>query len=240
MSKKKTTSKQMPFWGHIYELRRRLFIIIAALLIFSFAGYYIFPYIVKILIALLKEELYASDITEGFTLRLKFSFILGAILTIPIFLFELILFIIPALKKQEKIILLITTTCAFILFIAGVIFSYKVVMPYSIAFLKSEVFFPENIKRIISYEKFLIFFFQFLLAFGLCFQFPIILIVLLKLGIIKFSFLTKNIKYFIVAIFIIAAILTPPDVQSQIFMAVPLLGLYFLTILIAKIFKIGV
>ena len=84
------------------------------------------------------------------------------------------------------------------------------------------------------------FFFKFIFAFGLCFQFPIILLLLLKLGIMKFSFLTKNFRYFIVAIFVIAMLITPsPDVQSQILLAIPLLFLYLLTIIIAKIFKLG-
>jgi sec-independent protein translocase protein TatC len=239
MMKKKSSLKEMSFWDHIFELRRRIITVLIFLILFSFVGYYLFPYLVKMMIEVLKEELYATLITEGFLTRLKVSVIIGAILTIPVFLFEILAFILPALTKKEKIFILSAVSISLVLFILGVIFSYKIVLPFSISYLKSSEFFPEHVKRIISYEKFISFFFQFLLAFGLCFEFPVILLALLKLGVIKFSFLIKNFRFFIVAIFIIAAVLTPPDVQSQILMAVPLILLYLLTILIAKIFKLG-
>jgi len=79
----------------------------------------------------------------------------------------------------------------------------------------------------------------FLVGFGLCFQFPIVILLILKFRILPFSFFTKNFKYVIIIIFIIAAVITPPDVVSQIMMAIPMLALYALSLLIAKIFGLG-
>jgi sec-independent protein translocase protein TatC len=238
MNKKKSGNREMTFWDHVFELRRRLITLIVFIFLLSIAGYYIFPHIVSILISILKDQLYVTEITEGFLVRLKMSFIIGSILSIPVLLFEILSFIFPALTKKEKTLILFTTILSFLLFVFGIVFSYKFVLPVSITFLK--YFTQENVQRIISYQKFIMFFFKFIFAFGLCFQFPIILLLLLKLGVMKFSFLIKNFRYFIVAIFVIAMLITPsPDVQSQVLLAVPLLILYLLTIVIAKIFKLG-
>ena len=117
--------------------------------------------------------------------------------------------------------------------------SYKSVLPVSIKFLTSSHFFPENVGRLLSYNDFLKFFFTFIIGFGVCFQFPIIILFLLKIGLIKMKFLTKNYKYFIIACFVLAAILTPPDVISQIFLALPMIFLYSLSIIIGKILRLG-
>jgi sec-independent protein translocase protein TatC len=238
MRKKITKNKEMAFWDHIFELRRRLIRLVIFIVLLSIIGYYIFPSIVKILISILKDQLYVTEITEGFIIRLKMSVIIGAFLSIPVLLFEILSFILPALTKKEKVIILTTTILSFFLLIFGIVFSYQFVLPTSIKFLK--YFTQQNVQQIISYQKFIMFFFKFIFAFGLCFQFPIILLLLLKLGVMKFSFLTKNFRYFIVAIFVLAMLITPsPDIQSQILLAIPLLILYLLTIIIAKIFKLG-
>lgn len=231
--------KEMTFWEHIYELRKRVIIVLISITVFSIVGYITFPYYFNFIYEVIKEELHVFNIQEGFTVRLKLSILIGIFLSIPVFIFQAVLFIFPALKKTEKIFFLSGIICSFTLFIFGVIFAYKSVLPVSILFLKSKSFFPNNVVPEFSYEKFVIFFFQFLIAFGLCFQFPIILLLLLKFGIIKMNILTKNFKYVVIVIFIIAAILTPPDWVSQVCMAIPMLVLYILTIIVGKIFKLG-
>jgi sec-independent protein translocase protein TatC len=232
-------NKDMTFWEHIYELRNRLLVVLAAILLFSIAGYILFPHIINIITKTIGEKLYTTTIAEGFLTKIKIAIITGVILAMPVFIIELILFIFPALTIKEKTILLAIIVSSSILFIFGVVFSFKIVLPISINFLKARDFFPENVDRLISYNTFILFFFQFLLCFGICFEFPIIFILLLKLKLIKMDFLTKNFKYFIIIIFIVAAILTPPDAFSQVMMAIPLVLLYLITILIAKIFKLG-
>ncbi len=232
-------NRDMTFWEHVYELRNRLLFVLVAVTLFSIAGYIIFPLIIENIYKILGEKLYATSIAEGFSMRLKISVIFGLILALPLLIIQLLLFIFPALNKKEKTIVLSLVISSFILFVLGVIFSFNVVLPASINFLKSREFFPDNINRLISYNNFITFFFQFLLCFGICFEFPIVIILLLKLNLIKMSFLIKKFKYVVVIIFIIAAILTPPDAFSQVMMALPLLALYLACIIIGKIFGLG-
>src|SRR4030042_7183586 len=96
---KKTNSKSMTYWEHIYELRNRILVAVASILIFSIIGYYIFPDIIKIILDVIKEKLYVTTITEGFLVRIKISIIFGIILSIPIFFYEIIAFIFPALRN---------------------------------------------------------------------------------------------------------------------------------------------
>lgn len=229
----------MTFWEHIYELRKRIFIVFGAVVIFSILGYFLFSYFVDIITEIIGEKLYALDIAEGFITRLRISFLIGFFLSIPILLFELSLFIFPALNKKEKRFMLLLLLTTFILFSLGIIFAFKAVLPISIEFLKSEVFFPDNVDRLISYNNFITFFFQFLVGFGISFQFPIVLLFLMKVGVLKVSVLIKNFKYVVIIIFTVAAIITPPDVVSQIMLAIPMLVLYTLCIILGKIFKLG-
>jgi sec-independent protein translocase protein TatC len=233
-------TKSMPFWEHVYELRNKLLIILVSILFFSVTSYIVFPFYFKFFFNVINENLYATHIAEGFLTRLKVSILVGAFLTIPVFLFELLLFIFPALTKKEKIFFLITILSTFILFISGIVFAFIYVLPISINFLKSKIFYPENVRRLISYNTFVAFFFQFLIGFGLCFEFPIIILLMMKLKLIKLKQLIKYYKYVIIVCFIISAILTPPDIISQISLGVPMIILYTLTIIIGKILKIGV
>jgi sec-independent protein translocase protein TatC len=234
------SKKEMPFWDHIFELRRRLFIFLLTVLVFSISSYIIYPHFFNLIHNIINEDLYAREILEGFMTRLKFSVILGLFLSIPVFLSQLVLFIYPALKRNEKIFFIITIFVTFTLFVAGIVFAYKYVMPVSMRFLKSSNFFPNYVKLQLTYQNFIKFFFQFLIGFGICFEFPVVLILLLKIGLIKQKFLIKNFKYFIIFIFVAAAILTPStDVASQLMLALPMIILFLLTIVIAKIFRLG-
>jgi len=232
-------TKEMPFWEHVYELRRRIFIVLIFALVFTGAGYLFFPYFYRLIASTIGEELYATRITEGFLTRLKVSVLIGLFLSIPAFLFELVQFIFPALKPREKRFMLLLLVCTFLLFILGVWFAYGSVLPISINFLKSKEFFPENVSRLISYQTFITFFFQFLLGFGLCFQFPVVIVFLMRLGLIEVRTLVRFSKYFVIIAFLFSAILTPPDVISQIMLGVPMIALYGICILIGIIFKVG-
>jgi len=231
--------KTMSFWHHVYELRNRMLIVAISVILFSIVGYFIFPHLVKLIVETAKQNLYITQISEGFTVNFKISIIIGVIISIPVFFYEITMFIFPALTKKQKSFVVISLLSCFVLFVLGVFFAYKIVMPMTISFFKSKYFFPDNVNSIISYDTFITFFFQFLLCFGICFQFPVLLLLLLKIGVLKQDFLIKNFRIFIIVIFIISAILTPPDIISQCLMAAPLLLLYLICIIIAKIFKLG-
>ena len=231
--------KRMTFWEHVYEIRNRLLVVMAFTVVFAAGSYLFFPYLFSLVHDVLGEELYATDITEGFVTRLRVSVLTGFFLSIPLLLFQIVLFIFPALKKKEKAVMLSLLLTTFILFLAGLAFAWKTVLPVSVRFLKSRAFFPENVSRLISYRTFISFFFQFLIGFGLCFQFPIALLFLLKAGFLSITGLVKGFKYVIAGIFLVAAIITPPDVVSQILLAVPMILLYLASILTAKLLGWG-
>jgi sec-independent protein translocase protein TatC len=231
---------KMPFWDHVYELRKRLIVLIISIIFCSVLSFLFYPHLFNYIYDVLKEKLLITEITEGFTTTLSASITMGIFFSLPILLFEIILFIFPALKKKEKIIVLVFMTSAFLLFIGGVFFSYKSILPVAVNFFKSDVFFPENVTRFISYQKFIDFFFQFLIAFGICFQFPLVLLLLLKLGILKMATLLKYFRHFIVVIFIVAAVITPgPDVISQLLLAIPMIVLYLISIIAGKLLGWG-
>ena len=229
------SNRSMVFKSHILELRRRLIIVLGTVLVFSVAGYFLFPFIFDFLYKIVSESLYVTKIYEGFITRLKISLLIGVFFSIPVLLFELAAYIFPGLYKKERIIFLLILISAFILFLIGLYFSIQIVMPISMRFLKSRDFFPHNLNRIISYDAFVIFFTQFLIAFGLCFQFPVVVIILLYFKVLRVGLLIKYLKHFIAIIVLVSAILTPPDIISQLLLCVPLIFMYLLCILIGKL-----
>jgi sec-independent protein translocase protein TatC len=237
---KKTKRTTMTFWDHVEELRRRVLVAAVFIVAGTVAGYILFPPVIRIMQASLGEQLYAFQIAEGFFVRLKTAVSIGLFLSLPFLVFELVLFIIPALNGKEKRILFAFLLSSYALFLGGMAFAFKGILPVTMQFLKSSEFFPQNVGRMLSLTEYLDFYLVFLLGFGICFQFPIVMLLVMKLRIVPFSFFTKNFKYFLIAIFIVAAVVTPsPDVVSQIMMAIPMLALYLLTLLVAKLTGLG-
>lgn len=235
MGKKAT----MPFWGHVYELRRRVFVIVAVLAAFSAAGYVVFPWIFDVISRILSEELYVTVLTEGFVTRLRIGFLIGAFFALPVLVFEVAAFIFPALSRKERRFMLLLLIASFILFVGGMVFAFQSVLPISIRFLKSSTFFPQNLHRLLSYQEFISFLFTFLLGFGLCFEFPVVLLFLLKVRVLSLRVMVRSFRWFLIAILAVAAIMTPPDVVSQLMLALPMIVLYLLCILIGKIMRLG-
>jgi sec-independent protein translocase protein TatC len=232
-------SQKIPFWDHVYELRRRLIIAVIFVFVFSVGGFLLYPQIYRFIYEVIKEKLLITEVTESFFTIVAVSITVGLFFSLPILLFEATLFIFPALTKREKTIMLACMVSSFILFTAGIFFAYKLVLPITIDFLTSDIFLPAQMIRLISYHKFITFFVQFLIAFGICFQFPLILLLLLKFKILSTAALLKHFKHFVIGVFVAAAIITPPDVVSQILLAVPLLCLYLTALAVAKLLGWG-
>lgn len=227
--------KKMPFTGHLAELRTRLIWIFTSLGV-GFAMVY--PLSERLLIFLQKplgEKLIMISPTESFMVYLKLSFFGALILSIPMVLYQLWAFIAPGLYPSEKRyalpFVIFTTLC----FALGAIFAYLLVLPIGLKFLLK--FGGDLITPMISVANYVSFVGIMLLAFGFVFEFPIVIVFLTKLGLITPAFLRKNRKYALLGLFVIAAILTPPDVFSQILMAGPLWLLYEISILISTFFE---
>ncbi len=231
--------KRMSFFEHLSELRRCL---IEALLgigvIFSICFYFS-----EEILNLLQGLLNNKNITfifltpaEALWTHLKISLFTAIILALPLILYELWKFVSPGLYEEEKKYALPFILMGIISFFSGVIFSYKIVLVYALNFLLT--YKTKGLVPMISIGAYFDFVFKFLLAFGIIFELPLIIILLTRLGILTPEFLSKNRKYAILINFIIAAILTPtPDVFNQTLMAGPLILLYELGIIGARIFR---
>lgn len=224
----------MTILEHLAELRRRLFVsgiafLGAAVLCFA------------------RVELIRSVITgplgkmpfvflsppEALTANLRLSFIAGAVLALPVFLYQGLAFLFPAFYRREKMFFLAVLSGAFVLFSLGTCFAYRVVLPFSLRFFlgfstaELEPYF--NISDYISFAVFLI------LACGLTFQLPLITWAFGRAGFLSSAFLRRHRKIALLGILILAAVITPPDVVSQLIMAGPLLLLYELGVILVRL-----
>ncbi|MFT6332811.1 MAG: sec-independent protein translocase protein TatC [Lentimonas sp.] len=236
--------KEQTLSDHLKELKIRLIYCLAALLL-AFALSYnfssqIYNFLTQPLIASfenpLDQRIIYTNLTEAFFTYLKLSFLAAFFFTFPFIALQFYLFLAPALyKKEKKFTLNIIFFCP-LLFILGSVMLYEIVLPLAFKFfisfqnLNPPEALPVELETKIS--EYLSLVTKMLFAFGFAFQMPIILICLVKFGVLSLESLKKKRKYWIVAIFTIAAIITPPDLISQITLALPMILLYEISIII--------
>ena len=231
----KAEKSEMPFLEHLEELRWRIIKAAIAIVVFAIpAGIYwkqIFDFIMLYPLRLAdpKPKLIYTNPSESFVISIKIAIAGGLIMAAPVVFFQLWKFVSPALYGNEKKVILPTVFASTFFFISGIVFSY-LTFPYVMRFFT--MFAGDRIDPMFKIGYYFGFLLKLSLAFGVVFELPVISFVLARLGLINASFLLKNIRYAVVVIFVIAAILTPPDVLSQVVMAVPLLVLYGLSILV--------
>jgi len=234
--KRKTSSpkdeKNLTLIEHLAELRKRI-IYSAIVLILAVGFCYNFAEkIIKDLIDIARNvEFVFIAPAELLMSYIKLSVIGGLIISAPFLIFQIWLFIIPGLKSKEKRYILFSLILGSAFFIAGVTFAYFVVIPTLIAFFIG--FQMEAIKPMISFNSYLSFVLSTIFTFGAIFELPILMVLLSRFGILKVSFLKQNRKFIILIIFILAAILTPPDIISQIILAGPMILLAEIGIFLA-------
>lgn len=229
----------MPLTAHLEELRNRL---IRALLgaLLGFAACYGF---VEILVEFLLRPLQAlqpsevliigTGVTDAFFTKLKVAFVAGLFVSSPIIFYQVWQFIAPGLYEREKRVALPFAFFASFFFFAGAAFCYEFVFPVAFRFFLEE-FGSIGIAPQIRVSEYLTFTSRMLLAFGVTFELPVATFFLARVGMITHKTMIGYLRYAIVAIFVIAAVLTPgPDIASQLLMATPLLVLYTLSIGIA-------
>ena len=236
----KQIDAEQPLMAHLEELRKRLIrILIALTIVFSLCYWksvYLFEFIKKPLLLYMppNSSLSMLKLTEGFITELKLSFMAAVFFCMPYILYELWKFIAPGLYAHEKKYVSGFVTSASILFFFGAYFCYQFVLPIAFKFFLTYA--TDGISANLSLTWYLSFVVKLMLGFGAVFELPVIVFFLAKIGLVKDTMLKKYRGYSIVGIFIIAAILTPPDVISQVLMAIPLLILYEISIFVAKIF----
>lgn len=223
---------EMSVVEHLEELRRRLIIIIIAIAIGSTGAYFYAQELVHF-ITLPAGKLYYLNPAEAFFTYLKVSFFAGFLLALPIVLYQIWAFVVPALTNQERNLGIILIPSSVLLFFAGLAFSYFFVLPAGIKFFMG--FATEDLQPMFSLGQYLSFVISFLIPFGFIFELPLFVLVLAKMGVIGSSFLISKRKIAIVSAFVIGAVISPtPDVFSQSMVAVPILVLYEFSILVVK------
>ncbi len=232
--------EKLPFTAHLEELRKRLvicFIAVGVGFVASFAfKELLFKILVHPLIKVMKEgeTLIYTGLPEAFFTYLKVAFLSGIILASPIILYQFWMFVAPGLYKKERRLLGPIVFLSTFFFVGGALFGYFVVFPWGFQFFLA--FATETIRPLPSMKEYFGFSAKLLLAFGMVFELPLVLTFMARLGIVSVDFLKKNRKYAVLLFFTGAAILTPPDVITQIMMAVPLMVLYEIAIIGAKVF----
>ena len=229
-----------PFTEHLEELRKRLMICFIAVIVGFILTYAfketLFQILTRPLVAAMAtgDHMMYTGLAEAFFTYLKVSLLAGIMLASPVIFYQFWMFIAPGLYSQERKLLLPVVFLSSFFFVGGALFGYFIVFPLGFKFFLS--FATDAIRPMPSMKEYLGFSSKLLLAFGLAFELPLVLTFLARLGIVSVDFLKKNRKYAILLFFIASAILTPPDVVSQVMMAIPLMLLYELSILGAKIF----
>lgn len=235
--------EKSPFTEHLGELRDRLIHAFIAVGLGFVAAYFFKEQLFEILTAPLvtamaksgNAKLIFTGLPEAFFTYLKVALLGGIILATPVLFYEFWMFVSPGLYRDEKKYLLPIIILSLIFFIAGSSFGYFIVFPYGFQFFLG--FTTETIQAMPSMKEYLSFASKMLLAFGFVFELPLVLTFLARMGLVTPAFLKKNRKYALLLFFVGAAIITPPDVVTQIMMAMPLIVLYEVGILGASIFS---
>jgi sec-independent protein translocase protein TatC len=237
---------QMTFFEHLVELRKRLINALIAIGIGAFVGVYISKYVIRFVNEPMLAALKASGLPQhliythpagGFNLLITLGVYIGVVLASPVVLYQIWLFVAPALYKHERGAISGFLFSTVFLFLAGIAFGYFVTLPYMLRFLvKFTVVSLPGIEPMITVTEYFDLTLMVLLGFGLVFELPVLIFFLSIFGIVTPQFLWKNVRYAILLIAIVAAIITPtPDATTMLIFMAPMLGLYFIGIAVSAV-----
>jgi sec-independent protein translocase protein TatC len=232
------TDEKMPFTSHLEELRSRLMRCIVAVGLIFVACYLVKERIFEILTIPLKvampndSAMIFTSLPEAFFTYLKVSFFAAIMIASPYLLYQVWKFVSPGLYVTEKKYVAPFVILSTIFFLGGSLFAYYIVFPFGFKFFLA--FGTEFIRPMLSIREYLSFTFKLLLAFGIIFELPIFMFFLARIGIVDSKMLTAKRKYAILIVFVVAALFTPPDVVTQILMAIPLMLLYEISVWVVR------
>jgi sec-independent protein translocase protein TatC len=228
---------QDTFISHLVELRDRLLKAVLAVLIVFLC---LFPW-AKDLYAILAQPLLASlpqggqmiatDVVGVFLVPMKVALLVAFVIALPVVLYQVWAFVAPGLYAHERRLVLPLVVSSTVLFIGGMAFAYFLVFPVVFQFMASIA--PEGVAWMTDIEKYLSFVLTMFIAFGVTFEVPVIVVVLARVGIVSVAKMREARPYVIVGAFVLAAIFTPPDVISQLMLAIPLCLLYEVGLVVA-------
>lgn len=237
-----TELEKSPFTEHLTELRDRLIRAFIAVGVGFIAAYSfkekLFQILIKPLVTAMEgkenTQMIFTGLPEAFFTYLKVSFLAGIVVAVPYLFYQFWMFVSPGLYRNEKKYLIPVVFLSVAFFVLGSSFGYFIVFPYGFKFFLG--FSTETIHAMPSMKEYLSFASKMLLAFGFVFELPLVITFMARMGLVTVPFLKKNRKYALLIFFVGAAIITPPDVVTQIMMAFPLMFLYEISIIGARIF----
>ena len=232
--------KELPLSAHFKALRRVILVSVIAVGLTSLLCFGLWrELLMGWLIAPIQAEgqkLIFIGVSEGFIAYFKVSLLAGLVLASPIVIWQVFSFILPALYKNERVLVLTASLVGSLLFLAGLAFGYILVLKSALGILLYQ--FGGNFEPQITANYYLDFVGRFLLPFGLIFEMPLLAWLLAKAGLVKAQSLKKWRRYVVIIILFLAAVLTPPDVVSQLLLALPMLVLYELSNRICQVVEV--
>ena len=230
---------QMTFTEHLMELRSRLIRAFAAVALGAAVGYVFRNEILRVLVRPLAQlqgdtPLQAIHLLEPFLAPLRLAGYTGLLLAFPYVTYQVVMFCLPALLPHERRVVLGSIVAGVVLLYGGLAFGGLLIVPLVVQFMTSFVD-PEVVRAAFTLQNYIDKVFQIILGFGVAFQLPLVLFAIMRLGIVSPQTLAKQRGYIIVGLVAVAALLTPPDVISQILLALPLWVLFELSLLLARL-----
>jgi sec-independent protein translocase protein TatC len=232
---------RMGFFEHLEELRKRLVVSIITVFVTFLIAWskadVIFEFLARPIRRVLPpgQDLSYTTLTEPFLMYFRVALLAGTLLASPILLYQVWLFISPALYRREKKWVVPFVFFGVVFFLSGCAFAYYEAFPLVVNFL---IGIGKPFHAVITINEYVSMCSKLILGLGLCFEMPLLVFFLARLGIVSERWLLAKFKYAVLIIFIIAAVITPtPDIATQCVFALPMIGLYLLGILVAWIFR---
>ena len=228
---------RMPLTGHLRELRRRVLVCVVLLVLVFTLCLSTAPRIVTLLTDMGERYSYVYVYIapqELFLVYMNVALVGALVLCFPLLAYEVYAFCSPGLTGRERRYTLGALGAGALCFLAGVAFAYFISLPFMLRFL-IQFTTQVNVSASISIEQYISFLLTVFVIFGLVFELPVVSVLLTALGLVRAEWLVKGRRVMVVVIFLLAAIITPPDVVSQIMVAVPMLALYELSILLSRL-----
>lgn len=227
----------MSLSDHLRELRNRILVCVVLLIISMLVGLHFAPDLVEMFLDIGKQYHYRFVYIAPQELLLQYfsvAFLLGLCVTLPVLFYQAWAFMRPGLKKNENLFFLFAMVFGLICFGGGVYFAYRVMLPFMLYFLIT-LSSASKVTASISVQNYMTFLMTVFVIFGIVFELPVVSVLLTQMGLLKVRWMKAGRRVVIVAIFVVAALITPPDIVSQVMVAIPMMALYELSIILCTI-----